>query len=90
MTVDHSGPEVMEGVGSIFAEEAKIPGQTVTPQPCPFCGHNRARVTLPRMAINTVECGECGASTRGFSRARWRDPDEAVRQAVAAWNRRHG
>lgn len=28
MTVDHSGPEVMEGVGSIFAEEAKIPGQT--------------------------------------------------------------
>lgn len=28
MTVDHSGPEVMEGAGSIFAEEAKIPGQT--------------------------------------------------------------
>lgn len=64
---------------------------TLTPEklePCPFCGHDRARFTLPRLAIRTVECGECGATTRGFSQAQWSDPEQAGLQAAAAWNRR--
>lgn len=69
--------------------------------PCPFCGHPKPNG--PRSSSNsderngynftvTIKCVGCGASiSRDSSRDAlgWcNDGGEAVRQAVAAWNRR--
>ena len=56
-------------------------------KPCPFCGSAAAAIDTGG-TFTGVRCYGCHATGEEYSRAQWRDPKEAERRAIVAWNRR--